>query len=95
MGGFFQSVQRRPFELPCYNAGMASKSNTPKCESCGGSELIDGSIIASSSMRFTPNRISSFWKFNGGVELSVRACMDCGRVHLVADTTALQKLING
>ena len=46
-------------------------------------------------MRFTPKRISSFWKFNGGVELSVRACKDCGNVQLVADSEALKKLVMG
>lgn len=63
-----------------------------RCERCGHSRLVDGRILSTGQVYFTPKKTKFFTFQTGNVSTSARVCPRCGHVALFADVEKLKKL---
>jgi ribosomal protein S27AE len=63
-----------------------------QCQRCGHSELVDGRILSTGQVYFTPKKTKFFTFRTGSVGTSAKVCPRCGYVNLYADVEKLKKI---
>ena len=63
-----------------------------RCERCGHAELVDGRILSTGQIYFTPRKTRFFTFRTGSVGTSAKVCPRCGHVTLFADVEKLKKI---
>jgi excisionase family DNA binding protein len=63
-----------------------------QCQRCGHSELVDGRILSTGQIYFTPKKTKFFTFRTGSVGTSAKVCPRCGFVNLYADVEKLKKI---
>lgn len=69
-----------------------ASSVVERCERCGHSELVDGRILSTGQVYFTPKKTRFFTFRTGSVGTSAKVCPRCGHVNLFADVEKLKKI---
>lgn len=64
-----------------------------QCQRCGHSELVDGRILSTGQIYFTPKKTKFFTFRTGSVGTSAKVCPRCGYVNVYADVEKLKKIM--
>lgn len=63
-----------------------------KCPGCGSTQTVQGSIHSTGKMYFRPTDAKFFKLKTANVDVNACLCLDCGDIHLKADTEKVKEL---
>ena len=70
----------------------------PTCPSCGGADLVEGTLNGQVTPRFLPKQVRTFLRsflaLTPGVKTRVRACLHCGAVTATVNPDELRRLLS-